>query len=96
VLVGFVEQKTARDGMFAGVLPLKVTAFNRYFSLEGGAIVATTAVPQAGTHANFMARAQLRLTDRVAIAYWHWSNGNLGQRNPAVDSLGLTVRLRAR
>jgi hypothetical protein len=47
-----------------------------------------------GTHLNFMARMQVRIVDRVSIAYWHWSNGNLGQQNPSVDSIGMTVHLR--
>jgi hypothetical protein len=95
LVVGFVGQAPGQDALFAGVLPLKVTGFNGYLSFDGGAIVATEAIPEAGTHANFMARIQLRLTNRVAVAYWHWSNAELGDRNPAVDSLGVTVRLGA-
>ena len=96
VVGGFVEQSAARDAVFGGVLPLKINALNGYLSVEGGAILASAVVPRGGTHANFMARAQLRLTRHVAIAYWHWSNANLGRRNPAVDALGITVRLHHR
>lgn len=94
IVGGVVTQTTAADGVFVGLLPLQLNLRRGRLVIEGGAIVASATVPAAGTHANFMARAQLRVTDRVAIVYWHWSNGELGDRNPAVDSLGVTVRLR--
>jgi Lipid A 3-O-deacylase (PagL) len=42
-----------------------------------------------------MARAQVRLTDRVAITYWHWSNANIRGSNPSINVSGVSVRLRA-
>jgi hypothetical protein len=70
--------------------------FRGYLSFEGGAVIASTPVPDRGTNANFMARAQVRVTDRVAVVYWHWSNGHLGRMNPSVDALGLSVYIHGR
>lgn len=94
IVGGVVTQETAGDAVFGGLLPVQFNFKRGRFVIEGGAIVASANVPAAGTHANFMARARLRVTSRVALVYWHWSNGELGDHNPAVDSLGLTVRLR--
>lgn len=94
IVGGVVTQATAADAVFGGWLPVQINFGHGRLVVEGGAIVASATVPAAGTHANFMARAQLRVTDRIALVYWHWSNGELGQRNPAVDSVGVTVRLR--
>lgn len=94
IVGGVVTQANADAAFFAGVLPLQINVRRGLLVIEGGAIMASTRVPHAGTAANFMARAQLRVTDRVAVVYWHWSNGELGDRNPAVDSVGITVRLR--
>ena len=93
--LGVVEQTTAANGVFAGALPVNIHLLRR-LSLAGGGIIASTTVPDAGTRSNFMARLQLDLTDRVAVTYWHWSNAHLGNSNPSVDSIGLTVRLRDR
>jgi hypothetical protein len=41
-----------------------------------------------------MARLQLQLTHRFAVTYWHWSNAHLGQHNPSVVSIGVTMRVR--
>jgi hypothetical protein len=94
VVAGAVVQ-TGRDAVFAGVLPLTAALFNGHVLLGGGAMVASTDVPRDGTRANFMATAMVPMTDRLAIAYWHWSNGNLAN-NPSVNALGVSVRLRAR
>ena len=90
---GAVEQTTAKEAVFAGALPVTIQLF-RGFSFAGGAIVASTTVPHAGTHANFMARLQLDVTRRFSVSYWHWSNAHLGDHNPSVDSIGVTMRLR--
>jgi Lipid A 3-O-deacylase (PagL) len=95
VVFGAVEQTTAEDAVFAGALPVTVRLSNR-FSFAGGAVVASTTVPHRGTHANFMARLQLDLTQRLSVTYWHWSNAHLGHHNPSVDSIGVTMRLRNR
>jgi hypothetical protein len=94
LVLGGVEQTTERNAVFAGSLPLKINLFGNRLMIAGGAIAASASVPGAGTHANFLARAQIRILDRVSIAYWHFSNGNLGKRNPSVDSVGVTVQLR--
>lgn len=97
IVGGLVTQTTTTDAVFGGVLPLQINIPRGRLVIEGGIIVASATVPAGGgTHANFMARAQFRVTDRVAIVYWHWSNAEIGERNPALDSLGVTVRLRER
>jgi hypothetical protein len=93
---GVVAQTTAEEAVFAGLLPLNIRLLGDRLTFTGGAVVASTRVPSAGTHANFMARLQLPLTDRVALTYWHWSNAYLGEHNPSVDSIGVTLRLRNR
>lgn len=94
MVVGAIDQTTTSNAVFAGGLPVNIQFLKGRVALAGGAIVASTTVPRGGTHANFMARVEVRLTDRIGITYWHWSNGNLGDRNPSVDSAGVTLRLR--
>jgi hypothetical protein len=94
VVVGAVVQ-TGRDAVFAGVLPLTAALFHGHLLLAGGAMVASTDVPHEGTRANFLATAMVPVTDRLAIAYWHWSNGNLAN-NPSVNALGVSICLRSR
>jgi Lipid A 3-O-deacylase (PagL) len=96
VIAGFIEQTEARNALFGGVLPVRLNVFNGYFSIESGAIVASAPVPGVGTRGNFMTRFQLRLTERLAVTYTHWSNASLGDRNPGVNSLGVSVRVRTR
>jgi Lipid A 3-O-deacylase (PagL) len=94
VIAGFVQQQGAPDAAFGGALPLHVNFFNGYITLDGGVIVATADVPGTGTRGNFMTRVQFQLSKRVAVTYWHWSNAGLSDRNPEVDVLGASVRLR--
>ena len=94
VVIGAVEQTTERNAVFAGTLPLKIELLRGRVAMAGGVVAASTPVPGDGTHANFIARVQIRIVDRVSFAYWHLSNGNLGRRNPSVDSLGVTIQLR--
>ena len=96
LVAGAVMQTTAPDAVFAGVLPLNIRLLGDRLMFTGGAVLASDTVPAAGTHANFMARLQLDLTDRFALTYWHWSNAHLGRHNPSVDSVGVTMRLRSR
>ena len=96
LVAGAVMQSTAPDAVFAGVLPLNIRSLGDRMLFTGGVVVASDRVPAAGTHANFMARLQLELTDRFALTYWHWSNAHLGANNPSVDSIGVTMRLRDR
>ena len=94
LVIGAVEQTTEPNAVFAGTLPVKIQLFRGQVALAGGVIAASSSVPGDGTRANFMARVQIRIVDRVSLAYWHFSNGNLGRHNPSVDSLGVTVQLR--
>lgn len=94
LIAGFVQQQGAPDAPFGGALPLRLSAFNGHVTLDGGVIVATANVPGTGTRANFMTRAQFHLSRRFAVTYWHWSNAGLSSRNPGVDVLGASVRLR--
>jgi Lipid A 3-O-deacylase (PagL) len=93
---GVVAQTPAEDAVFAGALPLNIRLLGDRLTFTGGVVIASQTVPSAGTHANFMARLQLPLTDRFALTYWHWSNAHLGQHNPSVDSIGVTLRVRKR
>ena len=94
LVVGVVEQTTEPNAVFAGTLPVDIRLFRGQVALAGGVIAASTSVPGDGTRANFMARVQIRIVDRVSVAYWHFSNGNLGTRNPSVDSIGIAIQLR--
>jgi hypothetical protein len=96
LVAGFVQQNTTRNAVFGGVVPLTITLFKGAVSLEGGAILASADVPRNGTQFNYMAAARVRLTNRVALAYWHWSNTNVTGSNPSVNAFGVSVRLRNR
>jgi hypothetical protein len=93
MIAGFVQQASP-DAAFGGVLPLRLNMFNGHVTMDAGVIVATADVPGTGTRANFMTRAQFHLSKRFAVTYWHWSNAGLSSRNPGVDVLGASVRLR--
>ena len=93
VIAGFVQQAGGADAIFAGALPVRITAFKGFLVVEGGAVVASHEVPRTGTHANFMERVQFRVARRVSVAYSHWSNASIGDSNPGVDALGVIVRL---
>jgi Lipid A 3-O-deacylase (PagL) len=94
MIAGFVQQGGGADAVFAGALPVTITAFNGRVVIEGGAVVASNAVPHTGTHGNFMERVQIRVTRRLSLAYSHWSNASIGDSNPGMDALGIIVRLR--
>jgi hypothetical protein len=94
LVIGAVGQTTAPNALFAGAVPVKISLFRGQVALAGGVIAASTPVPGDGTHANFMARVQIRIVERVSVAYWHFSNGNIGKRNPSVDSIGVAIQLR--
>jgi hypothetical protein len=94
VVAGFMQQSDTSNAVFAGVLPITMTLFGGNVCLQGGTVFSSADVPRYGTHANFMASARVRLTSRVAIAYWHWSNANLTGSNPSVNALGVSLRLR--
>jgi Lipid A 3-O-deacylase (PagL) len=93
--VGGVVQQGSQDAAFGGVLPLGIRMFNGRLSLDGGVVLASAKVPGNGTAANFMTRAQLHVTSRFAVTYWHWSNASLGDSNPGADLVGASVRLRS-
>ena len=91
---GYVFQPDSRDVIFAGAVPLHVQ-FHPRLTLDGGAIFATGEMPRRGTIVNWMARVQVRLTQLIAFEILHVSNG--GPRdiaNPAIDSIGLSIRLK--
>jgi hypothetical protein len=94
LVAGFVQQVDAQNAVFAGVVPLKIDLFNQFLSLEGGALIASVPVPPKDTRGKFMAGARLRLSDRIALMYWHWSNGALGGLHLSVNAVGVSVRLR--
>jgi Lipid A 3-O-deacylase (PagL) len=91
---GFVQQHS-RDAAFGGVLPLGIRMFDGHLLLDGGVVLASARVPGNGTAANFMTRAQLQVTRRFAITYWHWSNASLADSNPGAEFVGASVRLRS-
>lgn len=80
--------------VFVGAVPLRIQ-FHPRVTLEGGGVVATGELPRRGTLANWLARVHVRLTDALGFEIVHLSNG--GPRNianPAIDSIGLSMRLR--
>jgi len=93
VIAGFVQQAGGADALFAGALPVRITAAKGLLVIEGGAVVASHEVPHTGTHANFIERVQFRVTRRLSLAYAHWSNASIGDSNPGMDALGVIVRL---
>jgi Lipid A 3-O-deacylase (PagL) len=93
--IGGVVQQQSRDAAFGGVLPLGISMFHGRLSLDGGVVLASARVPAHGTAANFMTRAQVHVTRRLAITYWHWSNASLADSNPGADFVGASVRLRS-
>ena len=95
LLGGYIHQPGSTDAMFAGGLPLQINLFGPRVSLAGGAIVATADMPRRGTNANWIARAQVRLTKHISFEVVHVSNGGInGIANPSIDSIGLSVRLK--
>jgi hypothetical protein len=91
---GYVFQPDSRDVIFAGALPVHIRLHGR-LALDGGALVATGEMPRRGTIVNWLARVQVRITERVSFEVLHVSNG--GPRdiaNPAIDAIGLSVRLK--
>jgi hypothetical protein len=48
---GVVSQTTAEDAVFGGLLPLNVRLVGDYLTFSGGAVLASSTVPGAGTHA---------------------------------------------
>lgn len=91
---GYVFQPDSRNVIFAGTMPVHIQ-FHRRVAFDGGAIFATGELPRRGTIVNWLARLQVQLTEFVSFEILHVSNG--GPRdiaNPAIDSIGLSVRLR--
>lgn len=91
---GYVFQPDSRDVIFAGALPVHIR-LHRRLAVDGGALFATGEMPRRGTIVNWLARVQVRVTERVSFEVLHVSNG--GPRdiaNPAIDSIGLSVRVK--
>jgi hypothetical protein len=94
LIAGYVHQPDSRDVIFTGTLPVRIQLHPRV-RLEGGGIIATGELPRRGTIVNWLARVQLRVTETLAFEIVHVSNG--GPRdiaNPAVDSIGLSLRVK--
>lgn len=77
-----------RLAMVAGVVPLRFSIGR--LVLEGGALVATSPVPPRGTHANWVARASIRMSDHWTVGWLHVSNAQTGGHNPALDALSVS------
>lgn len=95
---GYAYHPDTKDAVFVGTLPVRINLFGprgpRVW-LDGGAIVGTSPMPRRGTRANWIARVQVNVSQRVALEVVHISNGNLGNvPNPAIDSVGLSFRLK--
>ena len=91
---GYVHQPDSRDVAFVGAVPLRIQ-FHPRVKFEGGGVVATGELPRRGTLANWLARVQLRVTDVLAFEIVHMSNGGPQDiANPAIDSIGVSIRLR--
>jgi hypothetical protein len=91
---GYVFQPDTRDVIFGGAIPLHIR-LHRRLALDGGAIFGSGELPRRGTIVNWLARAQVQLTDALSFEILHVSNG--GPRdiaNPAIDSVGVSVRLK--
>jgi hypothetical protein len=93
--IGGLVQQHSRHAAFGGVLPLGIRISDGRLSLDGGVVLASARVPGNGTAANFMTRAQLHVTSRFAITYWHRSNASVGNSNPGAELVGASVRLRS-
>ena len=93
VLTGFVQQAGGRDAVFASTLPVKISLFEGWVAIEGGAVVASSTVPHTGTHANFMERVRFRIARQVWVTYSHWSNASIGDSNPGIDAAGIIIGL---
>ncbi len=93
LVAGFVQQVDAENAVFGGVVPLKIDLFDHYLSLEGGALVASVPVPPKDTRGKFMAGARVRLSDRIGLMYWHWSNAALGGLHLSVNAVGLSIKV---
>jgi hypothetical protein len=71
----------------AGLWPLRVRY--RRLHVDGGVSLATRPVPVRGTHANWIARAEVRVVSRLTVAWFHLSNAQGGGRNPSIDALAV-------
>lgn len=92
---GYVYQSDTTDAVFINTRLLKLQIFTPRVHIDAGGLVATSPMPRRGTRLNWLARAQVHISKQVAIEFVHVSNGGMkGVRNPAIDSLGLSIRLR--
>ena len=91
---GYAYQPDTKDALFAGSLPLRINLFGPRLRIDGGAIIATSPMPRRGTPANWIARVHVNVSQRFALEVVHISNANLGAVNPAIDSVGFSIRLK--
>ena len=71
-----------------------------YFDAAGGAVITTRDIPPGDTSsfnfvpklgAGFMFYTRKRQAASLGLRYWHLSNGKLGDRNPALNGMQLTI-----
>ena len=94
MIAGYVYQPDSRDVAFVGAVPVRVQ-FHPRVAFEGGGVVATGELPRRGTLGNWLARVHVRLTDVLSFEIVHLSNGGPGNiANPAIDSIGVSMRLK--
>lgn len=87
VLAGIAQQDDT--GFLVGAVPLEIRAGR--IVLHGGGLYSTEPLPLRGTRWNFLARASVRLTERLFLRYDHLSNAGLGDANPSVNAAGFGV-----
>jgi hypothetical protein len=91
---GFVQQPDTRDVLVVGTMPVRIQLHSRLL-LEGGGLIATGELPRRGTIVNWLARLQLRVTERLAFEIVHVSNGGpKNVANPAIDSIGFSIQMK--
>lgn len=75
-----------------GVLPLRIGRGR--VQVHGGVSYASHPVPVRGTRANWVAHARVGITERIAVEWWHLSNARTDGRNPALDALAVSWRVK--
>ena len=74
-----------------GMLPLRIKV--ERFTLDAGLIMATKPLPYRGGHGNWIAQAEVAITERLVIGLTHISNSGLSNgQNPSIDAVSAGVR----
>jgi hypothetical protein len=87
---GVTIDNVDRVHAIAGYFPLRLQLGPVRF--DGGASLATGAVPKRGTYANWVAALTVKIAGPLHLKYWHMSNGGGGAQNPSIDALLLTFK----